>query len=176
MAKAICSVCLKNEIGIGDIICNTCHEDLLDKPHGILKHIYNFLVIGDRTSSARCNGIKFDASNWDQHWDVVKRRLEEGTEDRFVVYKFLDSSSSDLMKPVRVNSLYLYCEESGKTELTAVSFHEMGKHWHFVDRPKSIGFLIELKKDDNNHTCRCGHRMYIGLSGALCEACGAFNC
>ena len=161
MAKPICLMCFgKNkEKSYSAYFCLLCAKTV---DHSIC------LVSKGKLSATTINGITFDASNWDQHWDVVKRRLEEGTETRLVKAIIRE-------KPHKIEAV-----DTGEIPGIAIDglwcpYSQLALgNWHFVDSPQQE--KAETTTLDLPHNCKsCSNPMYIGLSGVFCDKRGAFN-
>lgn len=125
--------------------------------------------IADNNYSFSDKGIIFTNDNWDQHWDVVRRRVEEGTETRKV--KTSDGVFSiDTQFGVDKKRGTIRIVDS-KNVGSYVFLRDIGVIWNFTEptaTPEST------TADDNRYpdTCPfCGSPAYQTLTGYDCTGC-----
>ena len=87
LGGTFCPICLRTNKWIYSYTCVDCHAEMhTNKGTNKLwklacRSVYKGLAEGYGFVES---GITFDEINWDQHWEIVKRRLDAGTETRLI--------------------------------------------------------------------------------------------
>lgn len=111
------------------------------------------------------HGVEFGKDNWEDHWEVVYRRIKQGTERRYIKGLNFDSVPIEDIVIGQVPGVFvesLWCP---------YSMYETGDWW--FEHPKSSS--IAKTKGNTNHSCQCGQMLFIGIFGVTCDKCGTFN-
>ena len=159
MGHKTCPICL-GEKSAGDNTCMICYDSL----KCINRTLWRIAIHGhdwdkNHARSLEDNGITFNKDNWTEHWDVVRRRLEEGTETRRVLWH--TGRIYDIKEIDGVHIKVWVSKEHPTLGAATVSYldYEM---WHFTEPTAKPA---QATDDRYPHTCEyCGSPSFNGIT------------